>query len=201
MNLLLAAAKAWQELLQTEYCITVGRRGKTASFRLQFGLADFPHLAGMQYARDVDFGLREAEYYGEKLVPALLSGALDGRRLEQGRNWEKIKGRLHAILHLKATLESDFLIAWFDPSKVRTYSQIGVKYVVTNLNSGETYFVFIDENSEHRHYCKSAFTKADVDYIQNQPRLTVLKKEKIEGGSRRTLYRHPNFKEEPVGER
>ena len=114
----LDAAKAWQELLQTEYCITVGRRGKTASFRLQFDLADFPHLAGMQYARDVDFGLREAEYYGEKLVPALLSGALGGRRLEQGRNWEKIKGRLHAILHLKATLESDFLIAWFDPSKV-----------------------------------------------------------------------------------
>lgn len=198
MSLFLDAAMAWQELVQIEYCITVGRKGRMVSFRLQFDLADFPHLAGMQYARDVDFGLRPSEYYGEKLVPALLSGALDGQQLELGRNWEKIKGRLDAILHLKETLESDFVIARFDPSKVRTYSQIGAKYVITNLNSGEIYFVFIDENRECRHYCKSAFTKADVDYIQNQSRLTVLKKEKIEGGDRHTLYQHPNFKEEPV---
>lgn len=198
MCLFLKAAQAWQILTQTEYRITAGRKGKAVSFRLDFDFADFPHLAGMQYAQDADFGLRPSEYYGEKLVPALLSGKMDASRIEKSRNWEKIKGRLNAIIGLQQTLDSDFSIALFDPSRVHTNSKIDADYVIKNLDSGETYFVFIDEDKAHRHYCKSAFTKTNIDYMKNQPLLTVLKKEKIENGSSRVLYQHPNFKEQPT---
>lgn len=197
MCLFLKAAQAWQRLTQTEYRITAGRKGKSVSFRLGFDLADFPHLAGMQYAQDADFGLRPSEYYGEKLVPALLGGKMDGHRIEGSRNWEKIKGRLNAVISLQQTLDSEFSIAHFDPARVHTNSKIDADYVIKNQDSGETYFVFVDENKEHRHYCKSAFTKSNIDYMQNQVLLTVLKKEKIENGSSRLLYQHPNFKEQP----
>ena len=63
MCLLREAAHAWQQLTGTEYRITVGRRGKKSSFALSFSFADFPHVAGMQYAQDVDFGLRPSIAY------------------------------------------------------------------------------------------------------------------------------------------
>lgn len=79
---------------------------------------------------------------------------------------------------------------------MRVNSQIDADFIIKNERSGETYFVFIDEKDEHQHYCKSAFAKENVDYMENQSMLTVLKKEKIENGETVVLYRHPNFKEE-----
>ena len=95
MCLLVKAAQEWERLSKTEYHIVTGRRGKAFHIRLKFAFEDFPHLSGMQYARDVDFGIRISEYYGEKLIPALLNGRMDGRRIENGRNWERIKGRFN----------------------------------------------------------------------------------------------------------
>jgi len=198
MCLLLEAAKAWQRLVKIEYHITVGRKGKSVRLRLDFDFADFPHLVGMQYAQDVDFGLRLSEYYGEKLVPVLLCGKMDGSKIEKSRNWEKIKGRLNAIISLQKTLDSEFSIARFDSSRVHTNSRIDADYVIKNLDSGETYFIFIDESKEHCHYCKSAFAKGNIDYMQNQPLLTVLKKVKFENGNSRVLFQHPNFKEQTI---
>ena len=103
---------------------------------------------------------------------------MDGRRIENGRNWERIKGRLDAIIGLKETLEGDFLIAQFNPQKVRGNSQIDADFIIKNERSGETYFVFIDEKDEQQHYCKSAFAKENTDYMENQSMLTVLKKRK-----------------------
>ena len=194
MCLLTEAARRWEQLSQTEYHILVGKRGKEISIHLKFDFADFPHLSGMQYAQDADFGIRASQYYGAKLVPALLHGKMDGSRIESSRNWGKIKGRLDAIIGLKETLEGNFQIAFFNPRKVRANSRIDADFIIKNEESGETFFVFIDE--EHgRHYCKSAFAKDNVDYMENQSMLTVLKKEKTENGKTTELYRHPNFKE------
>ena len=42
-------------------------------------------------------------------------------------------------------------------------------------------------------YCKSAFEKTTVDYLENQAILTMLKKEKIVDGSGTLLFQHPNY--------
>lgn len=194
MCLLTEAARRWEQLSKTEYHIIAAKSGKAVSIHLKFDLEDFPHLSGMQYARDVDFGMRASEYYGRKLVPVLLSGKMDGRKIESSRNWKMIRGRLDAIIGLKETLEGDFLIAFFNNQKVRANSRIDAKFIIKNERSGEIYFVFIDER-DGRHYCKSAFAKENTDYMENQSRLTVLKKEKIESGESKVLYRHPRFKE------
>lgn len=193
MCLLRRAAEAWQSLVETEYEIIAGRKGKTYIIKLEFDCADFPHLAGMQYARDVDFGLNESEYYGEKLVKVLLNGKLDGCKIEKSRRWPKIRGRLKAIINLQNTLDTEFELANFDPGKVRTGSKIDAEYVIKNLDSGETYFVFVDEDDAHRQYCKSAFAQENVDYMCNQARLVVLKVTKIEQGVEKTLFVHPNY--------
>ena len=122
----------------------------------------------MHYARGVDFGLRRNEFEGGKLLDSLLSGKLDGTRLEKSRNWEKIKGRLNAIICLEQTLESDFIIAHFDSRRVLTGSKIQAEYVIQNTSTGEIFFIFLDKDPSQRYYCKSAFAKTNVDYLKNQ---------------------------------
>lgn len=195
MCLLLEAARAWAQLEKTEYRVIAGRGKQTVQINLAFDFADFPHLAGMQYAKDVDFGLRPAEYYGERLIPALFDGRMDGKRITRGRNWPKIEGRLRAIIGLKDTLESDFTLAYFDPGRVRANSRIDADFIIRNNDSGETYFIFIDAGEAQRHYCKSAFAKTYIDYMQNQALLKVLKKERLEAGQTELLFRHKNYKE------
>jgi len=193
MSLLRRAAVAWMQLVGTEYIIVAGRKGKLHQIRLQFAYGDFPHIAGMQYARDVALNLNPNEYYGEKLVPVLISGKLDGKRIETSRNWPKIRGRLSAIINLQKTLETHFELAQFDPKKVKTNSKIDADYVLRNARTGEVYFVFIDEDAEHRQYCKSAFERTGVDFMLNQPLLTILECRKCTQQETVILYRHPNY--------
>ena len=61
MGILLDAATAWDALKDTTYTIELGRKNKQYSICLSFETADFHHLAGMQYVKDVDFGMRPSE--------------------------------------------------------------------------------------------------------------------------------------------
>lgn len=153
---------------------------------------DFPHLSGMQYAKDVDFGIRKSEYYGAKLVPALLSKYLDDTKIEGSRNWSKISGRLTAIINLQTTLEHEFVIVSFNRTKVRGYCQIEAQFAIKNITSGDVFFVFLDER-RGRYYCKSAFRKEFTDYIENQSAMTVLQKIKVVDGVQNILFTRSGY--------
>lgn len=116
--------------------------------------------------------------------------------MERSRNWLRIKGRLNAIIHLQETLDTEFLIARFRPNLVRIHCKIDAEYIIKNLHSGEVFFVFIDKGTGQRYYCKSAFERTTIDYLENQAVLTVLKKEKVMNGIPTLLYLHPNYMED-----
>lgn len=194
MGLFLDAAIAWNKLSDTQYIFDLGRKGKLHKLTISFLNEDFPHLAGMQYAKDVDFGLDRAEYYGERLIPALLSKYMDDSKMEGSRNWERISGRLTAIVNLQNTLENEFTIVSFNKAKVRGFSQIDAKYAIRNATSGDVFFVFLDEKSG-RYYCKSAFKKELVDYTENQSTMTVLRKVKVVDGNSTILYTRPGYEQ------
>lgn len=138
MGLFLDAACAWDELCRISYSIELGYRGKQLNVNLTFEPGDLPHLAGMQYTKDVDFGLRRAEYYGVNLISAVLSGKLDESRIYSAREWPRIDGRLKAIASLQQTLSGNFKIAKFNPKKVQGACNINAEYVIKNADSGET---------------------------------------------------------------
>lgn len=187
MGLFLEAANEWNNLRNTKYIIDVARKGKLTQIDLRFLNEDFPHLAGMQYARDVDFGLRKSEYYGKNLISVLLDGRLDDTKIERSRNWCKISGRLTAIKNLRNTLDNEFFIVSFNKSKVRVFSQIEAKFAIKSMISEDIYFVFLDERAG-RYYCKSAFRKELTDYMENQSSMSVLRKIKITEGTQQVLF-------------
>ncbi len=187
MGLFLDAARAWNDMHDIKYILDVTRNNKLKRIEITFLDEDFPHLVGMQYAKDVDFGMRSAEYYGDRLVPILLTQRMDDTRIQKSRNWNRISGRLNAIINLQNTLDSDFVIAAFDKKKVKGYSQIDALYVIKSVISDDLYFIFLDERSG-RYYCKSAFKKEFTDYVQNQPVMLLLRKSKIINGVEKVLY-------------
>lgn len=192
MGLFLDAAVAWNDLCDTHYIFDLARKGQLNRVELSFLNEDFPHLAGMQYAKDVDFGIRQAEYYGERLVPALLSNYMDDSKIETSRNWERISSRLTAIVNLQHTLDNEFIVVLFSKAKVRGFCQIDAKFAIKNTVSGEVFFIFLDEKSG-RYYCKSAFKKELIDYAENQSAMTVLQKIKIVGSNSAILFTRPGY--------
>lgn len=192
MGLFLDAANAWYDLHNTGYILDIARRGRLTRIDLSFLDKDFPHLAGMQYARDVDFGIRKTEYYGERLISALLDKRLDDSKIEESRNWNKISGRLTAIVNLQNTLDNEFSIVSFNKSKVRGFSRIDAKFAIKSEVSKNIYFVFLDERSG-RYYCKSAFRKEFTDYMENQSPMSILQKIKIVNNIPYTIFIKPGY--------
>lgn len=187
MGLFLDAAIAWNDLHNVSYKLDVARKGKLTQIELYFCDEDFPHLVGMQYAKDVDFGIRKFEYYGEKLISALLTKRLDDARIESSRNWDRISGRLTAIINLQNTFDNEFKIFAFNRGKVRGYSQIDAEFLIKSTISDDIYFVFLDKRSG-RYYCKSAFGKEPIDYAENQSGMTLLQKIKVVDGAVNILF-------------
>lgn len=194
MGLLLDAACAWEDLCKVAYSIELGHKGKHFALFLTFEPSELPHLAGMQYATDVDFGLRRAEFYGENLIAAVLSGRLDENRIRNAREWPRIEGRLKAIVSLRQTFSGRFRIARFNPKKVSGSCNIDAEYIIENIVSGETFFVFLDAK-KGRYFCKSAFQSEYTDYMRFQTTMTVLKVEKHDSLGTTVLYQHPNYVE------
>ncbi len=187
MGLLFDAASAWHNLHNINYILEIAKKGKLTKIELSFFDEDFPHLAGMQYAKDVDFGLRHSEYYGDRLIYALLDYKMDDSKIESSRNWSKINGRLNAIINLQSTLDGEFQIVAFNKNKVPGYSELSAKFAIRKTMSDEIYFIFLDEKSG-KYFCKSAFRKENTDYFSNQTKMTILRKIKIINGEPTTLY-------------
>ncbi len=198
MGLLYDSAIAWEGLRDTTYYLLLGKAGKLCdSITLEFAPEHFPHLAGMQYAGDVDFNLNRAERMGKKFIRKVIAHDIDDTLVEKSENWDsRIKGRLNSILELEKTLDSDFLICKFDPRKMRNGSEIDAKYVIKSSTSNLSFFVFVDENDSSRWYCKSIFSFDCADYTIGQTRVTVLKKQKRIAGEMVSDYTHKNYKPE-----
>lgn len=195
MNLLLSAAETWHSFLETHYRFIIGRSGTAKCIDLYFRSDDFDHLSGIHYANDVDFKLHKKEYRRTKLLSALLSGKLDGSLIEKSRNWPQIKGRLNAVVHMQAILESEFRIYTFSPNRLPFHSQIAAEYLLYSEKTGDGVFLFFDRDAE-TYYCKSVFEKGTGDYRTNQSAWTVLAKTKCENGQETVLFKHPNYRED-----
>lgn len=187
MSLFFDAAKAWDALTKISYRFDVARKQKLNKIQIAFPVEGFPHAAGMQYARDVDFGIRAPQYAGPLLIPAILNNKIDPSKIEKSRNWSRIRGRLASIISLQKALDGNFEIAIFEKESVKEYSKINAKYIIKNAISNVIYFVFLDESSG-LFYCRSTFEQSTVDYFRNQKKLTVLYKEKIIDTTSQVIY-------------
>ncbi len=197
MGLLNDAAIAWTNLYDKEYRLLLGMKGTwSRSISLNFLPEHFYHLAGFQYANDIDFGVRPSELRKITLPQKIMDGTIDGSLIEKSVNWENsIRSRLLGITQLEAGLDSDFRICRYYQNHVRGGTRIPAEFVVKSAKTDIVFFVFLDQDTGN-YFCRSIFAEGIMDYIAGQPSLTVLKKEKLVSGNTEYIYEHPGYKPE-----
>lgn len=193
MSLLHDAAVAWSKMYNTKYEFLLGQRNKSERVILTFSPEDFPHLAGMQYANGVDFGIRRAEVMSQKFVQKVIDGNVNVERIEKAEKWNQIEGRLSSIIDLECALDSDFEIRSFNPKRTRHGTTIEARYVIKSNSSKLTFFLFVDEASG-RWFCRSIFRYGVVDFTDNQSPVAVLKKRKYVDNELIIDYISPSYK-------
>lgn len=180
MNLLKRSALAWKEITEYRYLLTYGYKKKLYPINLIFSPEDYPHLAGFQYMKDISL----PNYTSAKIVDRILDDKISFEKIQEAAKYEEmIKPRLEALIHLKKSLDNEFVLYSYMPKMYPFITGIKADYLISShfeINS----FVFIIQaapqgDAKCDFLCCSIFAKGDRDYETNQRSRTLLKKECI----------------------
>ena len=151
MDLLMECARSFEQLLLYKYNFTIGRKGKSHQFVLEFDKSDFHHLVGLHKMNVI----AQSVYY------------------------EDMKMRLKPLIHLEEFLDTNNLIFRYN-EKVHKFSVIKADYLLESQYQDLPVYLFLGQrNNSGVQMCRTFFPKGLKDYTVGQPQYTLLKKEKV----------------------
>ncbi len=187
MDLLKKCAQQFQHLIPYQYHITIGRKGKTLAFTLSFDEADFHHLAGLHKLRD---NVRFQTGKRSDILKEILAGRLTISNAQQSAYFHEMEPRLMPLADLENFLDSNEIIFRYN-SKINIFSAIQADYLLQNDFNGVPVYLFLSRRSgEETQVCRTFFPKTLKDYAQGQPRYTLLKKEKYNHITGKTIIQY-----------
>lgn len=181
---------SYKRIMDYHYDIVLGKRGKTFNYRLVFRKADFHHIAGLHYLKDIPM-LRGKT---EKVFDLLYDNRQHCEVVQRSDFYESISDRLQIIIDLERIIESDALVFRYFQRRVSPYSTISADILV-QLQDSHLFWQFIGDTDTA--FCKSAFSHTTDQYTNRQEQLTVLKKTKVNDvtGETSVIYINPSYKE------
>lgn len=180
MNILQRSALSWKVLTEYRYIFTYGYKKNLYPINLTFSLEDYPHLAGFQYLKDIS----HPNYTSARIVDRIIEGKILFEKVEKAQFYEEmVKPRLEALVHLKNSLDNEFVLYSYMPRMYPFVTSIKADYFITS-HINITSYVFIIQaasngNAKCDFVCCSAFEQGERDYETNQRVRTLLKKERI----------------------
>lgn len=175
MDHLQKCALAFEHLLDINYHIIIGRKGKSVELNILFDPIEFHHLIGLHKLRD----LRVARANREKVFQNCLSGTLSIQDLMKSRHFSEIEKRIQPFDKIETFLDSNQLVFRYN-KKLQTFSLIEAEYLLSTPFENTDVYIFLDQLSEeNQFFCRSFFPKEKKDYTIGQPQFTLLFKEKI----------------------
>lgn len=164
-TLLQNAAETWKKLCNTTYVITYGFKAQLNNINLTFNPADFPHMAGFQYLKDISM----PKYSPSRYMEMILKGTITQEIIEKGQQYEAmVKPRLIAIVSLEAMFDNTFFLYSFRPEFLHFYTSIKANFLLTS-EINNTSFVFLIQSGQHENTesfdctCLSSFIKGNRD--------------------------------------
>ncbi len=197
MDIINRCANNFSQLLQVEYKIIIGRKGKTEELTLNFEKADFHHLAGLHKLSDLAIlkqGMRE------RIFESILRGNITQQDIEKSAFYSEIVNRLVCAERLEEFLDGENLYFRYDPNK-NNFSVIAAEFVVQGEINCSNGFLFVDRRKNGLGcFCRSFFSRDDVKYTQKLPRYTLLRKEKYNTKTGKSIVQYdrllPSVKDE-----
>lgn len=175
MDDLKIAALVFQGLLNVKYKIVLGKKGRLTEFCIDFEKADFFHLVGLQYLKDLPQLKKNRELIFDKIVADEITTC----DISKSQFYKDIEQRIKDFALFENLLDSNELV--FKYSKNRSsFSNIKAEYFLKTLFDNRTNYIFIDSsNGRENKLCVSFFFNDCNNYAENQITMTLLYKEKV----------------------
>ena len=168
-------AEGFRSLLDTQYHIIIGRKGKSLELTIEFKPIDFHHLMGLGKLKD----LRIATQNRESVFFDILNGTLTYSSICKSRYINQIENRFIPPSCIEQIFDDNNLFFRYN-EKRNHFSLIEADYLLATPFSGNDIYIFIEEKgSSGLFFCRSFFPKEKKDYTVGQPQFTLLFKGKI----------------------
>lgn len=175
MDKLLECTRVFEKLLDTQYRIIIGRKGKTVEIIIGFSRLDFHHLMGLGKLKD----LRIAKQNRETVFNEILRGIITYEGITESRYLGLIQNRFEPLMSMEHLLDDNRLVFRYN-TKLNQFSLIEADYLLSTPHEGKDIYIFIAKNEDSgTYYCRSFFPKERTDYTKGQAIYTMLSKEKI----------------------
>jgi len=176
MDKLQERAFAFKRLLDYEYKIVLGRKGKKTELVLSFEKSDFPHLIGLHKFTDVLNG----NIATGKLFDECLSGKLIYDTISKSEFFPKYINRFEYFNQLEKMLDSNDTVFKCNTNRMSSFSRIIADFELKNIYEELVFYLFIEKRyKSDKQYCKSFIQESNIDYTYGQTKMTLLFKEKI----------------------
>lgn len=175
MDKLVDCAHAFEKLLDTQYRMIVGRKGKSAEILVGFSVLDFHHLMGLGKLKD----LRLATMNRETVFKEILKGKFSYETISKSRYIHLIENRFQPLSHLEQLFDNNRLVFRYNP-KLNQFSLIEADYLLTSPYEEKDVYIFLAKKDNiNIYFCRSFFPREQRDYTKGQAIYTLLYKEKI----------------------
>lgn len=175
MDKLQARAIAFSNLLDVEYRIILGRKGKTFEITLGFEPFDFPHLIGLHKLSDIFHG----HISNDLMFNKCLSGEITYSRISQSSKFYLLGNRFECFDQLELLLDSNDTVFKCNARALKLFSQIEADYQIKSVHKLSVFYLFLQQRrNSNSFFCKSFINDNVVDYTYGQTKMTLLYKEK-----------------------
>ena len=176
MDKLQIRAAAFRRLMDYEYIIKLGRKGRIIEFTLNFEPSDFFHLIGLHKLTDViNRRLPTAQTFYD-----CLRGNITYEQLSRSVFFKDLGNRFEYFDRLEEMLDSNDTVFKCNTSTLRKFSRITADFELKTVYEALAFYLFTDKRSySEKQFCKSFINSETVGYTYGQTKLTLLYKEKV----------------------
>jgi hypothetical protein len=166
---------AFSRLLNVEYNIVIGRKGKTTNLQIAFNKDNCFHLMGLQHLKDIANLNRNKDIIFDEIQ----NHKITQERIERSVFYKSIEERINLLPHLETIMDDNNLIFKYNKN-TNNFSFIDADYLFSSLFEEREIYVFLSKYPlDEKYHCKSFFPKSQRDYTKGQTKFTLLYKEKI----------------------
>lgn len=187
MNQLQERADSFFNLLDVEYRIILGRKGKQYKINITFQPFDFPHLIGLHKLSDRISGhiSNDAMFY------KCLDGLLSFDHIAQSKGFAKLGKRFTYFNRLEEMFDSNETVFKCNSDALSSFSSIKGDYLLENHCDGYTFYIFLAKRpQENEYFCKTFLHEEKIDYTYRQTKMTMLYKEKVNRKTGETIVQY-----------
>lgn len=161
MDHLQSCAKAFEHLLDFQYHIIIGRKGKSVELNILFDPTEFHHLVGLHKLHD----LRIARENRDKVFQQILTGNISINDLKKSQYFPNIQKRIEPFIQIENFLDSNKLIFRYN-QKLQTFSLIEAEYLLFTPYENTDIYIFLDRQKEPDYFFCRSFSKKKKRIIQ-----------------------------------